>query len=434
MNLETKQLPSLSISLLVRLSFLLPALGIYLIPELHMGILDTAPWASVARAVGITVGYCSLVFFSVRLFGQRLSSLPTSLLLRLLFYLPGLGLYCVPELQMRILDTAPWSAFSRAAGISTGFLSLALFGAGLSRLDRRQGGTVSSLVAPDVNPDTPKGPVGTGKYGVVELPDRFKRLFSELLLGFEEFAGLRGYAVNFSVDNSIPNRCAFKFTFAENNAAVSDQELNADLMDYLWRILNGESFGDLSNACLTPAQRLLCVSLQNRITVLQSSIDFYRATLQIVTDMRGKGWGAPVQPVYIHNGTGNQACDFSANNSPRAVVGQDNQSTVIDSDQRIYIANSPLGRRAQIEALAALDNLLTADRARYEGENREPFEHAALGIRNAKEEIESQQPDPKRISKWLETAKHGLKALALTVEVKEAATKLWDLFKLSFLS
>src|SRR5438477_131805 len=37
-------------------------------------------------------------------------------------------------------------------------------------------------------------------------------------------------------------------------------------------------------------------------------------------------------------------------------------------------------------------------------------------LENVEEELQREKPDPKRIEKWLETAKHGLKSLALTKE------------------
>ena len=55
-----------------------------------------------------------------------------------------------------------------------------------------------------------------GGYILLELPDNMRGMFTDLLRGFEEYAKLKGYNISFSVDNSLPNKIAFKFTIQES--------------------------------------------------------------------------------------------------------------------------------------------------------------------------------------------------------------------------
>ncbi len=57
--------------------------------------------------------------------------------------------------------------------------------------------------------------VGSGGYIVLDLPEEQKSIFHDLLKGFEDYSLSRGYKVEFSVDNSIADKIAFKFTIME---------------------------------------------------------------------------------------------------------------------------------------------------------------------------------------------------------------------------
>ena len=46
----------------------------------------------------------------------------------------------------------------------------------------------------------------------LEFPHELKSTFSDYLKGYEDFAKSKGYNISFSVDNSVTNRIAYKFT------------------------------------------------------------------------------------------------------------------------------------------------------------------------------------------------------------------------------
>src|SRR5258708_34218562 len=53
---------------------------------------------------------------------------------------------------------------------------------------------------------------GSGGYIIVEMPEKERPLFHDLLRGFEDYSKLKGYHIAFSIDSSHDGRIAFKFT------------------------------------------------------------------------------------------------------------------------------------------------------------------------------------------------------------------------------
>jgi hypothetical protein len=69
---------------------------------------------------------------------------------------------------------------------------------------------------------------GSGGYIVVDMPEKDRPFFHDLLKGFEDYAKLKGYDLSFSIDSSFEGRIAFKFT-VKNDGVMLDHNVSAKI-------------------------------------------------------------------------------------------------------------------------------------------------------------------------------------------------------------
>jgi hypothetical protein len=277
----------------------------------------------------------------------------------------------------------------------------------------------------------------SGGYIIFNMPDSKKGLFHDLLKGFEDYAKLRGYIISFSIDNSFPNKVAFKFTLDSAGINVSTNQVRRDLQEYIKKVQTGDSLDDLPVVLSPEEHRMVLTCMKNRINFLQHSYnleknatDFYKGLLKQIPSL-SLGISSP-QNFYLQSGAANQASSYLALNSPQAAQGVGNRLIENSLDQGIHIANSFNERTEQVEALSGFWMALHHEREKAEGEAKEKLCEAIDYVRKAEEELKEQDPpEPKRIHKWLETAKYSIKALGLTKEVADAAKAVWDAFGMS---
>lgn len=275
--------------------------------------------------------------------------------------------------------------------------------------------------------------IGSGGYIIVDMPDRNKQVFRDLLIGFEEYAKLRGYSVAFSFDGSLTDKIAFKFTIEECGITKTTDEVRKDLTDYINSVQQGREFSNLPVVISPEQHRLQILALENRITVLKNTHEMNQTVigeknrtieilLEAIKTQKG-GFGMPT--FIVQTGAASQANPLLASNSPQAVLGTGN--TV---DQSVYIA----GSFNRTEQIAGIDKLFLAleEAAKQQSLDREELAKARETLSAVKTELKEDKPDPKRIQKWLETAKYSLKTLGLTYEVADAAKKLWEMFGSAF--
>src|SRR5260370_39373144 len=75
---------------------------------------------------------------------------------------------------------------------------------------------------------------GSGGYIVIELPEKERPMFHDLLKGFEDYAKLKGYHIAFSIDSSHDRRIAFKFTVKNDGFVVGQERVRKDFKEYIW--------------------------------------------------------------------------------------------------------------------------------------------------------------------------------------------------------
>ena len=279
--------------------------------------------------------------------------------------------------------------------------------------------------------------LNSGGYIIFDMPEAKKGVFHDLLKGFEDYAKLRGYIISFSIDNSFPNKSAFKFTLDSQGIIVSTTQVRQDLNDYLRKIQTGESIDDMPMILRPEEHSMVTACLKNRISFLQHNLELERTGKEffrkILNEFSAHGLGIS-QPQNFYIGDGNQTHTLQALNSPQAAVGTGIRLIGNRIEESIHIANSFNERKEQVDALSSLWVALYDQRkATEEGEAKEKLSEAEDYIQKAKTEMtEEEPPDPTRIHRWLETAKYSIKAFGLTKEVVDAAKAVWDLFHMSF--
>ena len=264
----------------------------------------------------------------------------------------------------------------------------------------------------------------------MDMPEDQKRMFHDVLKGFEDFALLKGYSVSFSLDGSVPDKVAFKFTILDRGVSVSTKKVEDDLKEYIERVQNGDSLDDLPVVLPDAEHGALVRVMRNRINFLQHTynaqknvVEFYERILR--EGGAGQTWLSPAQNFYLQGAGSMSSKNYTAIGSTRVVQGGDNEV-----DQSVHIAESFIEKKNQLDNIDALIQALTnANQPSLTEETK----RAVVSLEKVKDELATEQkPDAGRIKKWLETAKACIKALALGEDVIDLAVKVFKDFELPF--
>nr|WP_323055776.1 PAS domain S-box protein [Paucibacter sp. PLA-PC-4] len=269
---------------------------------------------------------------------------------------------------------------------------------------------------------------GHGGYIFLDLQDDHKAMFHDVLKGFEEFAKLKGYSISFSVDGSVANKIAFKFTVLPSGISVSNDTVHDDLKEYMRRVQSGDiDLSDMPRIVAWEKHEALLLAMRNRIIFLQHTyraqknvLDFYERVLR-----EGSPQSAgivPAQNFYLQTGGDMSARNYTASGSERVIQGDNNEV-----DQSIHIAESFNKRKQQLDSLDQLITILeqapAADHAKK----------AVLNLEKVKDELALEgAPDKSRVKKWLEVARDSMKGLALGKDVVDLASRTFESFNISF--
>lgn len=112
---------------------------------------------------------------------------------------------------------------------------------------------------------------GSGGYIVMEMSERERPVFHDLLKGFEDYAKLKGYQIAFSIDSSFDHRIAFKFTVKNDGVVVGPERVRQDFKEYIEKVRSGkvEQFDEMPVITSIEEHDLVVTLLKNRITFLQ---------------------------------------------------------------------------------------------------------------------------------------------------------------------
>ncbi len=268
---------------------------------------------------------------------------------------------------------------------------------------------------------------GSGGYIVVEMPEKDRSLFHDLLKGFEDYAKLKGYQISFSIDSSLVGRIAFKFTVKNHGVVIGPERVRADFREYVENVRNGsiEDLDQMPAISSFEEHNLLVTMLKNRITFIHHSYQLTQNALHFYENLllNLKSFPAlPAPTVIVHTGGNMDSRSYNAVHSERIVQGD--KSELVDSSTNIEIGNSFNQRQ---ERISALDETIQRIEPLTPGNaNLRQAEHE---LRKVREELtEEIEPDRPKIRKWLESAKNLLGSAALGFEIVESARKLWEMF------
>ncbi|PHR83493.1 MAG: hypothetical protein COA59_11775 [Colwellia sp.] len=258
-----------------------------------------------------------------------------------------------------------------------------------------------------------------GGYITLDMPEDRKSLFHDLLKGFEDYAALKGYKVNVSIDSSLNGKISFKIVVNDFGVVGSRDTIKKDLNEFISKIQKGESLDDLEGVAGDVEHSGLLMALKNRISMLQSQYEvqsnineYYKSFFaQLPTQSVNHA-----QPIHIYNG--NHEMDqrkYIANNSANVMQG-DNHSNLVEGN-RINIGSTFSEKSEKIQDLNELIELL-------KNVNIEQKDKALRHLENAKEELtEEGDPDKSNVGKWLNKAsgilKYADKGSELFSKVKE---------------
>jgi hypothetical protein len=252
-----------------------------------------------------------------------------------------------------------------------------------------------------------KSGAGSGGYIVVDIPESERPLFHDLLKGFEDYAKLKGYHLAFSIDSTLEDRIAFKFTVKDDGIVVGAERVRKDFKEYMAEVHKGnlDNIDNLPVIVSIEEHNFLVALLKNRITFLQHNYQLEKNAVRYYETLLLNARSFPALPapsIIIQNtGASMDSRNYSATNSQRLIQGEGNTYT----DSSVNIGESLKEKQERV---------------------------AALEMENVREElVEAKDPDQSTMKKYLQSAKNIMGTATLGYEVTEAAKKLFDLFGLS---
>ncbi|ATC97206.1 hypothetical protein [Pseudoalteromonas tunicata] len=261
-----------------------------------------------------------------------------------------------------------------------------------------------------------------GGYITVDMPEERKSLFHDLLKGFEDYAALKGYKVNVSIDSSLNGKISFKIVVNDFGIVGNRDSVKKDLNEFITKIQKGEPLDDLESVSGDLVHSGLLMALKNRISMLQGQYevqsninDYYKSFFaQLPTQSVSH-----TQPIHIYNG-GHEMDQrkYIANNSANVMQG-DNHSNLVEGNN-INIGSTFAEKNERVQGLEELIALLK------QGDIQEK-DKALRHLENAKEELTDEaEPDEGTIGKWLNKAtgilKYADKGSELFTKAKEVMT------------
>lgn len=266
--------------------------------------------------------------------------------------------------------------------------------------------------------------VGSGGFIVMDMPEKDRALFHDLLKGFEDYAKLKGYEIAFSIDSSFEGRIAFKFTVKDDGVTVGPERVRKDFGEYVKQVRNGsvEDLDDMPVVTSIEEHNLLVALLKNRIVFLQESYKLAKNAQtyyeSILANMRSFPALPAVPSVIVQTGGNMDSRRYNAVGN-RNQLGDGNS----DSSVNIDIGHSFNERQDRINAI---DDVIAKLKAEQQTKSVEQAQRELSKVRD--ELADDPQPDSSSMYKWMERAKNLMMTAILSYETMEAVKKLLEIF------
>lgn len=252
----------------------------------------------------------------------------------------------------------------------------------------------------------------------------------------EEYGKLRGYNVSFSVDSSYQNKIAFKFTVNGEGIFVGEDRVREDFNDYINKIKDKDRIDDLPIVISKEEHEILLTTLKNRINFLSHNYNLEKNANNFYQKLLSKSGEIPFFPqqnIVLQTGGAIESQHYNATSSSNVIQGNQNQLYDHSNNKQINIGNTFSERKNLIDALNDIYFKLY-DEKKNEENDIEPntINEIQKYIKQSLVELQDEEePDPKRIKKWLEKSKDLIQAASFGKEFVDSAKALFGLFGLN---
>lgn len=273
-------------------------------------------------------------------------------------------------------------------------------------------------------------------YTIISIPEDKKSLFHELLKGFEEYANIKGYQVNISVNSSIDGKIAFRFTLQNHDPSTKNININKDFNEYFDKILNSEELDHLPMIIDPINHKRFIMALKSKLTYLKYYYELEKTLKELYKEslnslrksfLESHKYTTATPTIQIHN-QGDIKMDYKnyiANNSVNVAQG-DNHSNVMNAKE-INIGSSLDERIELTQKIEVLISLLSGTT-----NGNQNIYKAKRYLESAKDELEDEsEPDKNLILKWLGKAKSFLETLELDDQVISKAKEIFQLVEIT---
>ncbi|WP_156180940.1 hypothetical protein [Desulfovibrio sp. TomC] len=263
-----------------------------------------------------------------------------------------------------------------------------------------------------------------GSIAYFEVRDELKSLFVDLFSGFPDYARIKGYNIDFSVDTSRFGKVGIRFTILDVGVTVSTDKVRADVDEYIQRVSASDDLSDMPITVDPIEHGRLQAVLQTRFAYLRAQVEiktaqeqFYQQLIVELKDFGVRGIAYPSLSINnYHKGIENMGDSYNASHSQG--IAQGRGAKVAISESAINIGSTHSERSYRINSLKELEQTIHDSEIAPEVK-QDSIRH----LQNVREELEeSTEPNPDVITKWL-----GKANLALTTA--GAAASLMDKVK-----
>jgi len=270
------------------------------------------------------------------------------------------------------------------------------------------------------------------------MPENVKAMFTDLLIGFEQYAKLKGYKVSISIDNSAKDKISFKFTLDEEYNKVEIENIRNDIKEYIEKVKQQDSFEDMPAVLTQSEHSLVLTTLKNRLTAMRNNLMLEKTAKEIeknnaeyfkrIAEELAKGKGVSTQPnIYIQTGGNHTPHTVSAVNS-KAIGENISFEDLSDNSHHtnITISNSFKIRNEQI---SKIDEIVKLIREANDNTN-EIRQDLITCFSMIKDELTHQEnPDKSKLHRWFSDIKGKAEKLVLTHELSQAIQWVFESFK-----
>jgi hypothetical protein len=170
-----------------------------------------------------------------------------------------------------------------------------------------------------------------GGFTFIEVADEYKTLFADAMNGFADFAKLKGYNVELSLDTSLPGKVGIRFTILDSGVTVSTATVRKDVDEYIERLRSADDLSDMPMAANSIEHGRLLSALQARFSYLRMQAEtfavqanFYKRIINEwdASTSRAISYASPVQIHLTNESSRNMRDSYNAKNSQNVAQGK----------------------------------------------------------------------------------------------------------------